>query len=297
MVSSILIKYSIIIPTYNRREHLVELLDSITFCGLVIDGLEVIVVNDGSTDNTSYFLEQYNSQEHVFSFKYHNIINQGPAFARNFGASLALGKWLIFIDDDCLLPKSYFSIADKVFNQHTDIVAVSGHVVAHSNSLISKYIDWSGIMLSPYVDKNHKKYFVTANALIRKDIFIQLGGFDLSFKNASGEDVYFSKRILSSGYSIYFDKNLYVRHRHRDSIYGLFRTCSLYGKGHYQIDLLSGTICKHSYILNFISAASNSLVRIWRSKSLFYGFQFFIMDLIRSLAWTRGYKQAMNMNS
>lgn len=273
--------------------HLRELLGSINFSDCLFEQLEVIVVNDGSSDGTADFLFKFSKMDHLFSFKYFNLNNQGPAFARNYGAQMSSGNWLVFIDDDCLLSINYFSSADKILLNQPDLVSLAGHVVSYSNSFISRYIDWSGLMLSPYVDNHNKTYFVTANAWIRKDVFLQLGGFDLSFKNASGEDVYLSMQIRSAGYSIYFDKNVFVRHRHRDSLIGLIKTCSLYGRGHRQIDILSSSFSEYGYIRNLISAASESITKIWRSKTYYNGFPFFFLDLVRSISWTYGYRNAI----
>jgi glycosyltransferase involved in cell wall biosynthesis len=289
-----LTKYSIIIPTFNRLKYLVELLESIEHCEFDLTVVEVIVVNDGSTDGTGSFLSDYLLKKHRFSFNFYDLKNNGPAYARNHGASKSIGTWLIFIDDDCLISKSYFSAVESLTSIHSDLAAISGYIVAFSKTLISRYIDWSGMMLSPFVDNYHKSYFITANALVRKDVFFKIGGFNLTFKNASGEDVFLSQQIRSAGFSIYFDKKILVRHRHRDTFLGLIRTCNLYGKGHFQVDYLGGTFSRHNYFRNIFSAVSVSLVRIWRSKSFLFGFQFLFLDIFRSIAWTHGYKKAMN---
>ena len=91
-------KLSIIIPAYNAERYIKPCLDSILQNSKEsLSKTEIIVINDGSTDNTLKILENYNQYKNI---KIHTTKNQGVSAARNLGISLAKGEWVTFIDAD-----------------------------------------------------------------------------------------------------------------------------------------------------------------------------------------------------
>jgi glycosyltransferase involved in cell wall biosynthesis len=109
-----LYKVSVIIPTYNRKKSLEMVIDSLEKQTLPQNQFEVIVVDDGSTDDTSSII----NKPTTFSLKYLRNNNQGAAFARNHGANIAQGKILFFLDDDIYVTQEYLQIlteADQNF--------------------------------------------------------------------------------------------------------------------------------------------------------------------------------------
>ncbi len=96
---------SVIIPTYNRKRRLEELLDSLAAQTLPPAEFEVIVVDDGSTDDT----ESVAARAYPFRLRYHRQPNAGDAAARNTGADLSAAEWLIFLDDDILIHENFLS--------------------------------------------------------------------------------------------------------------------------------------------------------------------------------------------
>jgi glycosyltransferase involved in cell wall biosynthesis len=111
---------SVIIPTYNRKDALLRTLDSIgrqTFPG---GRLVVIVVDDGSTDDTHTIA----SQQFPFTFRYVQQKNQGATAARNYGATISESEILVFIDDDITIsPQTLEALAEKC-RQRTKILAM-----------------------------------------------------------------------------------------------------------------------------------------------------------------------------
>lgn len=89
-------KISVIIPTYNRRDSLLRTLKSLEQQTLPRDQLSVIIVDDGSTDDT----QSIASQPFPFSLRYLQQKNQGATVARNYGASISASEILVFMDDD-----------------------------------------------------------------------------------------------------------------------------------------------------------------------------------------------------
>jgi glycosyltransferase involved in cell wall biosynthesis len=94
---------SVIIPTYNRRQWLEEILASLAVQSLPFDRFEVIVVDDGSQDET----RQVAQQVFPFRLRYFYQTNQGDAAARNLGATQSQAEFLVFFDDDIILEKDF----------------------------------------------------------------------------------------------------------------------------------------------------------------------------------------------
>lgn len=116
-----MLRLSIIVPVYNVSKYLAKCLDSLLFQDLESDEYEIIVVNDGSTDNSGDIAKQY-------ADKYSNIIlieqeNQGLSGARNTGIKLAKGEYIQFVDsDDYLEPNVLKTLADKMESDNLDIL-------------------------------------------------------------------------------------------------------------------------------------------------------------------------------
>lgn len=111
------IKYSVIIPIYNAEKTIKHCLDSI--CAQNMEKIEVILINDGSIDESLSVCSNY--------LKYNNFIiinqkNKGPSFARNIGLKKARGKYIIFVDADDYLSIDFFSTIDKELKRDIDIL-------------------------------------------------------------------------------------------------------------------------------------------------------------------------------
>ncbi|MDQ2692867.1 MAG: glycosyltransferase family 2 protein [Chloroflexota bacterium] len=101
---------SVIIPTYNRKNSLLRTLDSLTQQTIPMERLEVIVVDDGSPDDT----QTLTNQQYPFTFRYLQQKNQGATAARNFGATTSLSDVLVFIDDDITIsPQTLEALAEE----------------------------------------------------------------------------------------------------------------------------------------------------------------------------------------
>ena len=106
------LKISVIIPVYNAEKYLKQLLDSIT--GQTISEIEVICVDDGSTDSSAQIIKDYMSKDERIHLLTQENLHAGPA--RNNGLALAKGEYVHFMDADDYLatPYAYEAIYDKV---------------------------------------------------------------------------------------------------------------------------------------------------------------------------------------
>lgn len=116
---------SFIIPTYNSASFVDKCLDSIYAQAIDVALYEVIVIDDGSSDNTVEVLEKYARQYPNFTYRVQQ--NAGPGVARNNGMKSARGEYLVFVDsDDYILPYDFESLITKVcLPQQLDILALS----------------------------------------------------------------------------------------------------------------------------------------------------------------------------
>lgn len=112
--------FSIIIPLYNSENYIEKTLDSIT--KQTFNDFEVIIINDGSTDNGDTICEKYCSSDQ--RFKIFNQSNQGVSTARNRGIKLAKGKYIVFIDADDFIETKYLETLQKEQFKHPDSFVV-----------------------------------------------------------------------------------------------------------------------------------------------------------------------------
>lgn len=111
---------SVIIPTYNRKDSLLRTLDSLGQQTLPADCYEVIVIDDGSTDDTTEIAKL----PFPFSLRYAHQANSGDAQARNTGAQLAKAKYLVFVDDDITLGRACLSAFLATLQAHQRAVVM-----------------------------------------------------------------------------------------------------------------------------------------------------------------------------
>lgn len=109
-------KYSIIVPVFNRPNEVDELLTSLTI--QTFTNFEVVIVEDGSKTTCKDVCDKYSNS---LDLKYFIKENSGPGQSRNYGAKRANGDYLIILDSDVVLPKNYMqAIDDEINNNHAD---------------------------------------------------------------------------------------------------------------------------------------------------------------------------------
>ncbi len=208
------LKYSIIIPIYNRPEELEELLQSILNQSVQLT-IEVVVVEDGSAISSKPIVEVYQSK---LNLQYYFKENSGPGDSRNYGMQKATGDYFIIIDSDCVLPENYLKGVDaSLQNNYTD--AFGGADAAHPNfSIIQKAINYS--MTSLFTtggirgSKNLKSKFQlrSFNMGLSKEAFTKTKGFS---KQRFGEDIDLSFRLWRLGCTTQFIPKAFVYHKRR----------------------------------------------------------------------------------
>ncbi len=200
---------SVIIPTYNGAHRISNTLDAIISQSVSPD--EVIVVIDGSSDNTAQVVERYSHK--FINLKIVNQPNMGRAGVRNTGAKNANGEILIFYDDDTR-PKP-----DSIF-RHRDFHLLHSHSICSGFPLEDEKLmktdiqiyklwlskKWTQKYHSGLNQLNEQNLFLTAaNMSIPKALFNSLGGFNEKLTDA--EDYELAVRAYEKGIPVYFDKS------------------------------------------------------------------------------------------
>ena len=214
-------KYSFVIPVYNRPDEVDELLQSLTT--QTYKDFEVIVVEDGSSITCEAVVDKYKPS---LAIKYYTKANSGPGQTRNYGALRSSGEYLIILDSDCVLPKGYLqAVDDDLKRQPAD--AFGGPDRAHDSFTdMQKAINYS--MTSFFTTggirggkkKMDKFYPRSFNMGVRRDVYMALGGFsDMRF----GEDIDFSIRIFEGDYRCRLFPDAWVYHKRRTDLCKFFK--------------------------------------------------------------------------
>ena len=226
-------KFSIIIPVFNRPDEVDELLESL--CEQTVKDFEVLIIEDGSVKPCKDVCDEY---ANILDLHYYAKENSGPGQSRNYGAERANGEYVIILDSDVVLPTGYLQAVEDELKQKPG-EAFGGPDAAHpSFTPVQKAISYS--MTSFFTTggirggkaKLDKFYPRSFNMGIRRDVYLQLGGFS---KMRFGEDIDFSYRIVEVGYMPRLFPEAWVWHKRRTDFRKFFR--QVYNSGIARINL------------------------------------------------------------
>ena len=214
-------KYSVIIPVYNRPQEVDELLASLA--GQQLQDFEVIVVEDGSAVSCADVVAGYRDRLPV---RYLVKENAGPGPARNYGAAQAQGEYLLILDSDVVLPAGYLQAVDDEL-EHQPADAFGGPDRAdESFTPIQKAINYSmtSFFTTGGIRGGRKKmdqfYPRSFNMGVRRQAYQALGGFAAM---RFGEDIDLSTRILRGGYRCRLFPGAWVWHKRRTDLRKFFK--------------------------------------------------------------------------
>ncbi len=228
-------KYSIIIPVYNRIDEVRDLLDSLLKS--TEKDFEVIIVEDGSSAPCKEAVEEYADRLNV---KYYYKENEGRSIARNYGMERAEGEYFIFFDSDCVIPPGYFATLTKALKEKP-IDCFGGPDAAHDSFTdVQKAINYSmtsflttggirggKIKLEKFVPR-------TFNMGFSRKVYDAVGGFREMFS----EDIDMSTRIRLAGFTIGLIPDAKVWHKRRVDFKKFFRQVYVFGMSRVTLKLL-----------------------------------------------------------
>jgi len=211
------ISVSVIVPAYNAARTLPHTLAAFP---PPIPPLEIIVVDDGSTDDTAQIARAAGARVRTLEK------NIGAAAAKNCGAQLATGEILFFTDADIVPLREALERLDAAFQapEVDGIVGLLDENIPHAN-WASQYKNlWMNFTYARFVGAERIGLFYTSVAAMRRAVFLRLGGFDENYRGASiAEDTEFGQRAWGNGARIRLAPELRVTHLKAYTFGGVLR--------------------------------------------------------------------------
>ena len=220
---------SLIIPVYNRPDEIDELLESLTKQTFQ-NPFEVIVVEDGSSQNCENIIEKYRAHLNLKYFLKHNT---GAGLSRNFGMENTTGNYFIILDSDVIVPERYLEIVDGALSKHfTD--TFGGPDAAHSSFTdVQKAINYAMTSLlttgglrggkKPQGDFQPRSF----NMGMSKKAFETTRGYS---SRKIGEDIELSFKLLEMGFESQLIPQAFVYHKRRSTFAQFFKQTHNFGK-------------------------------------------------------------------
>ncbi len=203
---------SVVIPAYNAEKTITQCLQALAEQSYPTESYEVIVVDDGSTDGTAGLVQKH-------AVKYIHQDNQGPAAARNNGARQSEGDIILFTDADCVPNADWIDQMVSSFNE-PDVIAVKGAYKTRQKALVARFAQLEFEERFEMLKRADSIDMVdTYSAGFRRDVFVEMGGFETSFSVANNEDTELSYRMSKLGRKMVFNPAAVVYHlSHPDSV-------------------------------------------------------------------------------
>ena len=227
--------FSVIVPVYNRRDEVEDLLRSLT---LQTDkDFEIILVEDGSTERCEDIALRYSRE---LDLRYFYKANEGRSIARNYGLEHATGQYFVFFDSDCVIPPDYFKTLGRELAN--DYVPCFGGPDAASDEFtdVQKAISFS---MTSFLTtggirggKVQMEKFVprSFNMGYSREVYEKVGGFREMFS----EDIDMSTRVRQAGFDIRLIRPAFVYHKRRTSLSKFARQTYVFGMSRITLKLL-----------------------------------------------------------
>lgn len=225
--------YSIIIPVYNRPEEIKELLESLTL--QTYRNFEVVVVEDGSAQSAELIVKSFQDR---LTIQYFYKENTGQGLSRNYAYARAKGDYFIVFDSDCLIPPQYLQAVENRLNTNY-LDAFGGPDRADvSFTPVQKAISYSmtSLFTTGGIRGNKKGVGVfhprSFNMGISREVWERTQGYIIT---RMGEDIEFSIRIMSYGFTVGLIEEAYVFHKRRTNFKQFFKQVHFFGRARINI--------------------------------------------------------------
>lgn len=229
------IQFSIIIPTYNRSDVLLKCLKSLDEMDYDPQDYEVIVVDDGSTDDTEDVVKAFKSK---YILKYFKKENGGPGPARNLGIKNASFEYLLILNDDAICYPDLLIEHNKVHkqypNQKISVLGAFPYIEKAQKKIFVYFLEHSTLVFAYPIMKAGQLYnyrfFWTCNISIRKQAIVDAGMFDEDFKEPMAEDTELGYRLEKMGYYVLYHPDALTIHEHSMDINGFAKRQRMCGR-------------------------------------------------------------------
>lgn len=221
---------SVVIPTFNREEKLGQTMTALADQSPGAGEYEVLIVDDGSTDETPRRVQSLREDYPVPLFYFYQP-NRKQGAARNLASRAASGKHLIFLGDDTVPGRSFLElhrlahVSDEAAPERSDQVVVIGYTTWPDSFTRTRFLEYIGefgwqfgfsLIKDPHdVPFN---FFYTSNLSISRRFFLESGGFDEDFQEYGWEDIELSTRLVEKGMRLIYEPRAVSYHDHPTSM-------------------------------------------------------------------------------
>ena len=226
--------YSIIIPVYNRPDHIQEVLECLV--DQSFKDFEVIIVESGSPIKSDKVVESFQDK---LKIRYYFKGNDGQGFSRNYGMARAEGEYFIIFDSDLIIPSTYMQTVDNSLKDNS-LDVYGGPDKAHSSfTMVQKAVDF---VLTSFITTGGSRGGANSvgkyrprsfNMGISKKVFEATKGYLLPFL---GEDIEFSIRIEKLGFNSGLIEEAFVYHKRKESLLGFYQQMHFFGRARININ-------------------------------------------------------------
>jgi GT2 family glycosyltransferase len=208
---------SVVLPTFNRSEILRLCLAALAFQTLPAERWEAVIVDDGSTDDTAALCQQ---QLYPFRLKYVVQENRGAGAARRKGVETAQGEFLLLCNDDTIASSNllveHLSVHRKRKREKIAVLGEFRPSQALGQRALSLFVNTSIFFFPQSTLKAgqsyDRAYFMTCNLSVRRDIVLQAGNFDPTFRVS--EDSELGTRLMAQGLRVVYHPAAVAWHEH-----------------------------------------------------------------------------------
>lgn len=219
------LKLSVVICSYNRAKYIVNAIKSLYNQTIDKSLFEVFVVDNNSTDNTKQVCQQFIESTSDFNITYVEEKRQGATFARNTGAMLAKGEYLVFMDDDAEANNDFLEKILLFLKKHPQADGVGGRIIPLYIPSEPKWMSYYVSSLVGNFDYSTsvkefapEKFPLESNMITPKKLFDEVGGFDENLLGVvgtlriGGESKGYHIKLQKMGKKIFYDPDIIVRH-------------------------------------------------------------------------------------
>lgn len=218
---------SVVVSVFNGERNIERCLESLFQVNY--ENYEIILINDGSTNGTDKAVKRYENR----AIYVKNEINLGLAASRNRGIRLAKGEYVAFTDVDCVVDKYWLAELVQCLIKNKAEGAGGAVKMPKDVSFFARCVGTLGKPSPKLISKNEAEV-PGCNAIFKKSLLKQMGGFDETFKE-SNADTDFNVRVWTDGRKIYYQPTAIIYHYHRSSLFSFIKWRFTNGIGLYRL--------------------------------------------------------------
>lgn len=218
---------SVVVPVYNDPDGIRATLDSLVEQTYPTAAYEVVVVDNGSTDETPAIVRSIASEHELVSLEEETDV-RGSYAARNAGIRATDGEYLAFVDADVVADPDWLAAGMAVVDERdAEYVGCRVELSRSDRTLAGLYNELTGFPVERYIEEN--RFAPTCALVVARDVFRELGTFDADL--VSGGDTEFGQRVAASGRELHYAPDARVTHPARASLRSLLAKYVRIGRG------------------------------------------------------------------